>query len=240
MLIEFLRCARSVLSRYAESPAAASEILNDLYGSALKAYGVGRIVVSGREQVTLTVRGRMKKKIEAAGVSAGAQTIDLSLERIAESDLKKTAAALEKALDNYQLDGDGAHVWIVPDGYMAALSDQEKRWEREGGGYFSHESVCVQNTGPRAAHCELFVYFEAAGREVLRYNFEVPAERSIHLRLDKIPGLRGEPFIPKSTPVGYKIISRDTPVVVQGSRILTSGRESEFAAFGTTMAWMAK
>ncbi|MCY3024570.1 MAG: sensory rhodopsin transducer, partial [Planctomycetota bacterium] len=133
--------------------------------------------------------------------------------------------------------GDGAYVWIVPDGYMAALSAHEKRWEREGGGYFSHESMCVQNTGARPTRCELTVYFEAPKRGVLRHAFEVPAQRSIHLRLDKIPGMRGEPFIPKSTPVGYKIVSRDAPVVVQGSRILTSGCDSEFASFGTAMAW---
>ena len=79
MLIEFLRCARTVLSRYAESPAAASEILNDLYGSALKAYGVGRIVVSGREQVTLKSVGT--ETAEYRGENVPCRWIEIKVER---------------------------------------------------------------------------------------------------------------------------------------------------------------
>ena len=256
MLLEFLQSCRNILARYGGQPCVATGILNDLYGPALKVHGVGKAVVASPTRVVLTVHGRLSggAKPQAAGLELHARTIDLCLDRLANRSMKSAARALEKALACYVLDGDGAYVWLVPDGYMAALSQNELRWEREGGGYFSHESMCVQNTGLRPTRCELTVYFEAprpphptlsplgrgkgeGGVAVLRHAFAVPAQRSIHLRLDKIPGLRGRPFIPKSTPVGYKIVSLDAPVVVQGSRILTSGRESEFASFGTTMAW---
>lgn len=239
MLSEFLQGSRSVLARYGSNLSAASRILNDLHGPALKAYGVGRIVTVSTKQITLTVHGRRAKgaKATSACVAANAGTVDVFLDRLGAGGVKAAAKALEKALASYVLDGDGAYVWIVPDGYMAALSANERRWAREGGGYFSHESMCVQNTGMRPTRCKLTVYFEAPGRKVLRHAFQVPAQRSIHLRLDKIPGVRGAPFIPKSTPVGYKIVSFDAPVVVQGSRILTSGKDSEFASFATTMAW---
>jgi hypothetical protein len=242
MLSDFLQGSKSVLARYGSNLSAASRILNDLYGPALKAYGVGRIVTVSAKQVTLTVHGRRAKggRATSACVAANAGTVDVSLDKIGKGGVKAAAKALERALASYVPDGDGAYVWIVPDGYMAALSANEERFRREGGGYFSHESMCVQNTGMRPTRCELTVYFEAPGRKVLRHAFHVPAQRSIHLRLDKIPGMRGEPFIPKSTPVGYKIVSYDAPVVVQGSRILTSGRGSEFASFGTTMAWAPK
>ncbi|MGD0089405.1 MAG: sensory rhodopsin transducer [Planctomycetota bacterium] len=241
MLLRFLKSCLEVLSRYGEQPCAAAQILNGLYGPALKVYGVGGLVVPRATRVVLAVHGRLREGAKPAAdcLALHAETIDLHLDEMDETGVKSAAEALEQALGCYVLDGDGAYVWIVPDGYMAALSAAEQRWEREGGGYFSHESLCVQNTGPRATRCQLTVYFEAPGRRVLRHAFEVPAQRSIHLRLDKIAGLHGGPFIPKSTPVGYKIVSLDAPVVVQGSRILTSGRESEFASFGTTMGWTA-
>jgi hypothetical protein len=227
------------MARYSSHLPAAAEILQDQYGPALKAYGVGKIVSVSFTHIALTMRGRLMKKLKTntPGLTAHVDTVDVWLDRIGPQDVDSAAKALESALAAYVPEGDGAHVWIVPDGYMAALSPNEKRWARKGGGYFSHESMCVQNTSVRATRCELTVYFEAPGRKVLRHAFEVPAQRSIHLRLDKIPGMRGEPFIPKSTPVGYKIVSFDAPVVVQGSRILTSGKNSEFASFGTTMAW---
>jgi hypothetical protein len=49
--------------------------------------------------------------------------------------------------------------------------------------------------------------------------------------------VNGEPLIAKDAPVSYKITSLDSRIVVQGSRILTSGEDSIFASFGTVMAW---
>ncbi|HEY3319386.1 MAG TPA: sensory rhodopsin transducer [Planctomycetota bacterium] len=240
MLTRFLREARNVLATYGSNLDAASRILRALFGSALKAYGVTSVIVVSRRQVTLTIAGQLSDVRTQACIRSNDRTVDLFLNRIVEEDIDVAGQALAAVLSSIVPDGDGAYVWIVPDGYMAELSKNEKRWVKEGGGYFSHESMCVQNTGARLTRCEIFVYFEAPGQEVLRHSFEVPAHRSIHLRLDKIPGVDGQDFIPKSTPAGYKIVSYDAPVVVQGSRILTSGKDSEFASFGTTMAWTAQ
>src|SRR5207249_4227155 len=90
--------------------------------------------------------------------------IDILVEKIEDEQFEKVAKDLERAFGMYVLDGDGAHVWIVPDGYMAALTDHEKRWEKQGGGYFSHEALCVQNTGARDTRCELFISRRRAGR----------------------------------------------------------------------------
>ena len=241
MLVRFLESCVSIPKQYGQNPAAASAILDDLYAPPLKVYGVGRIVVVDQTRVVLTVRGRLQSTGQppVAFLKAKPQILEIRTDLLASLDRDGAARTLEQHLARYLLEGDGAWVWIVPDGYLAALSEREKVWERDGGGYFSHESLCVQNTGAWPTRCELFVYFEAPGREVLRHCFDVPPQRSIHLRLDKLRSADGGGLIPKNAPVGYKLVSRDAPVVVQGSRILTSGQDSEFASFGTTMGWMA-
>ena len=145
--------------------------------------------------------------------------------------------AIADALKCYSLDGDGAYVWIVPDGYMAALTPAEQEWEAHGGGYFSHESICISNTADRGTRCLLEVLYEDPASENVSCEFKVPAHRSVHYRLDMLKAENGEPLIAKDAPVSYKITSRDARVVVQGSRILTSGENSMFASFGTVMAW---
>lgn len=235
---DFLRSAKDALKRCGANLTAAAAILNDLHGPALKVHAVGTVAVISRTRVVLTVHGRLAgDPAEGTYVNVGTDTIGIRMDKITAAKVEAAAKELEKALARYAADGDGAYVWVVPDGYLAGLSAAEKQWEKEGGGYFSHESICIQNTGARTTRCELTVYFEAPGREARCHAFKVEPHRSIHLRLDKIKGTDGEPFIPKDAPVGYKLISRDAPVVVQGSRILTSGRNSEFASFGTTLAW---
>ncbi|MBE7466201.1 MAG: hypothetical protein HS116_22220 [Planctomycetes bacterium] len=239
ILGDLVRTAEDILKTYGTQPAVAGAILKAASSAALKVHGVSDVVVSGYDRVTLVVQGRCGDPAKVSGefVTVHERTLDLRVAGLDADGQVQAAKELARALAEFERFGDGAYVWIVPDGYMAALSEHEKRWDRDGGGYFSHESMCVQNTGRRATRCELFVYFEPAGREVLRHEFEIPAERSIHLRLDKLPARQGEPFVPKGVPVGYKIVSHQAPVVVQGSRILTSGKDSEFASFGTTMAW---
>lgn len=239
MLQSFIESIDQTLSRYHGNLQAASEILNDLFGPALKAYGVSRVVAPSQNIVVLTMRGLLNggNGMDGDFVRALPRTVEINMNELNGTSLEKAAEELRRALGAYIFEGDGAHVWVVPDGFMAELTDTEKQWERDGGGYFSHEALCVQNTASRETSCELQVFFEEDGREVRKHTFTVPAKRSIHLRIDKIPGQKDEPFVPKGQPVGYKVISFDTPVVVQGSRILTSGKDSEFASFGTVMAW---
>ena len=244
MLRDFVESALSITARF---PQGASEILNDAYGTQLKVYGIGRIVVTEPQSMVLTVRGWLKPGINIKGtyVSTHPKMLELSLPQvgplsplpITDSFVEKIVQELKQALTAYDLEGDGAYIWIAPDGFMAALSENEKSWARNGERYFSHETLCVHNTGDRSTHCELYVYFDLPDREILRHRFEVGSRCSLHLRLDKICDSGGKSLVPRQTPLGYKVVSFDGPVVVQSSRILTSGANSEFASFGTTMAW---
>ena len=207
-------------------------LLNDTFGSWLASQGVSRVAMLTAEQLCLNVRGTLDDPYHADGMACYSRFLVVSL------DADHTdPAEIEKALTSYVSDGDGAYLWVVPDGYMAALTPAEQQWEAAGGGYFSHESICVSNTADRDTQCCLEVLYEDPALENVSCEFEVPAHRSVHYRLDKLTTETGEPLIVKDAPVSYKITSRDARVVVQGSRILTSGENSTFASFGTVMGW---
>lgn len=207
-----------------------TDVLNDAFGDWLASQGVSRIVILGDTRVCLNVRGHLKSEHPAEGIKCYSRFIMISLDIVAPEQI--TAA-----LGGYESDGDGSYVWIVPDGYMAALTPAEQAWEAEGGGYFSHESICVSNTADRETLCRLEVLYEDPALANVACEFSVPAQRSVHYRLDKLTSETGEPLIAKDAPVSYKLTSRDARVVVQGSRILTSGEDSTFASFGTVMGW---
>lgn len=119
--------------------------------------------------------------------------------------------------------GEGARVWIVPDGYLP----------RGGQGIDSHEAICVLNTGQEAAHVVVTAYF--ADRPPLRGGpITVEGERDLHLHLDA-PAELGGLAIPQETPYGLRVES-DRPVVVQHSRMDT--RLGGMALF-TTMGFIA-
>jgi len=205
-------------------------------GACFAACGLGRLAVSG-DNIVINVRGTLREDSAATppGVTLGASSIRVYAPALhVDGDGYDQLNAILAA---YDLDGDGAHVWIIPDGFMASLSPVEEIWEGEGGGYFSHESMCVLNTSARPTRCTLEVFFEDPERDPFTHAFDVAAHQSSHYRLDKLKADDGSPLIPKDCPVSYKITSLDTPVVVQGSRILTSGRGSEFGSFGTAMGW---
>ena len=207
-------------------------LLNDTLGDWLASQGVSCLVMLGDNTVCLNVRGELKHATSINGIKTRSRCLIISLDKVEEN-----PEAIADALKCYSSDGDGAYVWIVPDGYMAALTPAEQEWEAHGGGYFSHESICISNTADRDTSCLLEVLYEDPALENVSCEFEVQAHRSVHYRLDKLKREDGEPLIAKDAPVSYKITSRDTRVVVQGSRILTSGENSTFASFGTVMAW---
>ena len=118
--------------------------------------------------------------------------------------------------------GEGARIWIVPDGYLP----------RGGEGIESHEAICVLNTGSEAARVVVTAYF--ADRPPLRGTpVIVPGERDVHLHLDQ-PAEVGL-AIPQETPYGLRVES-DRPVVVQHSRLDT--RLGGMALF-TTLGFVA-
>ena len=207
-------------------------LLNDAFGDWLASQGVSHLVMLGDNTLCLNVRGELKHTTFVNGIKTRSRFLVISLDKVNDN-----PEAIAEALSSYTSDGDGAYVWIIPDGYMAALTPAEQEWEQHGGGYFSHESICISNTADRDTRCLLEVLYEDSTMENVSCEFEVPAHRSVHYRLDKLKDANGEPLIAKDAPVSYKITSRDARVVVQGSRILTSGENSIFASFGTVMAW---
>ena len=207
-------------------------LLNDAFGDWLASQGISHLMMLGDNTLCLNVRGELKHTNPATGIRAYSRFLVISLDKVAEE-----PEAIADALKCYSSDGDGAYVWIIPDGYMAALTPAEQEWEVHGGGYFSHESICVSNTADTNTRCLLEVLYEDPTLDNVSREFEVAAHRSVHYRLDKLKDENGEPLIAKDTPVSYKVTSRGARIVVQGSRILTSGENSMFASFGTVMAW---
>ncbi len=208
-------------------------LLNNTFGAWLASQGVSRIDLLSPRYLWFTVQGELKQAHAVRGIKLYNRFFLVDRNAVK----AKKAAVIADALKCYSSDGDGAYVWIIPDGYMAALTPAEQEWEAYGGGYFSHESICISNTADRDTRCLLEVLYEDSALENVSCEFEVPAHRSVHYRLDKLKDEKGEPLIAKDAPVSYKITSRDTRIVVQGSRILTSGENSTFASFGTVMAW---
>ena len=209
-----------------------STLLNDTFGDWLASQGISHLMMLGDNTLCLNVRGELKHTTSIDGIRTRSRFLVISLDKVGEN-----PETIAEALKSYTSDGDGAYVWVIPDGYMAALTPAEQEWEEHGGGYFSHESICISNTADSDTRCLLEVLYEDPAMQNVSCEFDVPAHRSVHYRLDKLKGENGEPLIAKDAPVSYKITSRDARVVVQGSRILTSGENSMFASFGTVMAW---
>lgn len=207
-------------------------LINNTFGDWLASQGISQLMMLGDNTLCLNVRGELKHTNSATGIRAYSRFLVISLDKVAEE-----PEVIADALKCYSSDGDGAYVWIIPDGYMAALTPTEQEWEAHGGGYFSHESICISNTADRDTRCLLEVLYEDPALDNVSCEFEVAAHRSVHYRLDQLKDENGELLIAKDAPVSYKVTSRDARIVVQGSRILTSGENSTFASFGTVMAW---
>ena len=208
-------------------------LLNNTFGDWLISQGISRVDLLTPTCLWVTVQGELEQEQTIPGIRLYNRFFLIDRNEVKVKD----AEVIADALKCYRSDGDGAYVWIIPDGYMAALTPAEQKWEAHGGGYFSHESICISNTADKDTRCLLDVLYEDTSLENVSCEFEVPAHRSVHYRLDKLRDEKGEPLIAKDAPVSYKITSCDTRIVVQGSRILTSGENSMFASFGTVMAW---
>ncbi len=207
-------------------------LLNDTFKDWLKSQGISHLQIVDGNKLCLNVMGQLKEHNPSKGIQLFSRFLVISLDEDAAN-----PEAITDALQSYTSEGDGAYVWIIPDGYMAGLTAAEQEWEQHGGGYFSHESICISNTADIDTGCLLEVLYEDSEMDNVSCEFDVPAHRSVHYRLDKLRDANGDPLIAKDAPVSYKITSRDARIVVQGSRILTSGDNSIFASFGTVMAW---
>ncbi|MEJ6950400.1 sensory rhodopsin transducer [Natronospora cellulosivora (SeqCode)] len=107
----------------------------------------------------------------------------------------------------------GKKVWFIPDGYLPVKSN---------GDFISHEAICVLNTSKQDADIDLIFYFE--DRDPIKgFKASCPAERTNHIRLDKIESNKGEK-LPTGVPYAVMVES-NSPIIVQHSRMDTSQKE---------------
>jgi len=114
---------------------------------------------------------------------------------------------------------EGCRVWIVPDAYLPPLTTEDEAKRASGRGYWSHESLCIVNTGPKLARLSLNFYFEDRP-PVENIRVTVGAERTWHIRFDK-PEQLGGFRVPAGVPYALRVES-NVPVVVQHSRLDTT------------------
>ena len=114
----------------------------------------------------------------------------------------------------------GKHHWFVPDAYLPAESTS---------GFASHEAACLLNAGDREARVRFTFYFE--DRDPLGpVELVVGARRTWHVRLDD-PDSLGGVELPRGVPYAYAVES-DEPIVLQHSRLDTSGGYTLFTSLG--------
>lgn len=106
--------------------------------------------------------------------------------------------------------------WLIPDAFFPV---------KDNGDYVSHEAVCVLNPGKEDAKIQFTLYFE--DREpVTGFSADCPAERTRHIRMDRIRSERGE-SVPRGVPYAM-LVKSSVPVVVQYSRCDTTQPELAF------------
>jgi hypothetical protein len=119
----------------------------------------------------------------------------------------------------------GATRWAISEGYIPAWS------HGPAPEMLSHETLCFLNAGERDAGVEISVFFSdrpPAGP----YRVRVPAERTLHLRLNSLRD-------PEPIPPGQDfacLIESDQPIIVQHTRL--DSRQAENALM-TTIAFHA-
>jgi hypothetical protein len=102
----------------------------------------------------------------------------------------------------------GKRRWAIAEGYIPEGSTEQSHE------LVSHEAICILNSGTRDAHVTLHAYF-ADRKPAGPYRFTVPAERTLHVRLNDL----GDPEpIPTATEYS-SLIESDEPIVVQHTRL---------------------
>lgn len=97
--------------------------------------------------------------------------------------------------------------WYIPDCYWHSVSHGE---------FVSHEAVCVLNTSQQDAKVLITTYFEDRD-PVGGYEVVVPAQRTLHIRMDKIKNNQGQ-AIPMDTPYAVLVESENAELTIQYSR----------------------
>ena len=116
----------------------------------------------------------------------------------------------------------GNKCWVVPDGYIPLITDQDKD---NRSGYLSHECACILNACDADAAITLTIYFEK-DEPVIINDIVVGARRCWHLRMDELMQ-NGKPAIERGVPYGLVVTSSE-PIVVQMSRLDTTQSNMAF------------
>lgn len=102
---------------------------------------------------------------------------------------------------------------LIPDCYLPSSAN---------GTYVSHEAVCVLNLNAEPVTVSMTLYFEDRDK-MEGFVVTVPAERTHHIRLDKLLSVNGTP-IPKDTPYAM-VIESELEVAIQYTRVDTTQPE---------------
>jgi hypothetical protein len=114
----------------------------------------------------------------------------------------------------------GKRRWALAEGYIPATSTGPHPQMT------SHETLCLLNAGARDAHVRITVFYRDRD-PVGPYRVTVPAERTLHLRLNDVT----DPApIPVDTDFAT-VIDSDVPIVVQHTRL--DSRQAENALMST-------
>ncbi len=110
--------------------------------------------------------------------------------------------------------------WLIPDAYYPSSKNGE---------YVSHEAVCFLNVSDKDAVADITLYFEDRPK-LSGFRAVIPAERTVHCRMDKIKNSEGQ-GVPTDTPYAIYIES-EADLAVQYTRLDTTQAE---LALATTM-----
>lgn len=120
----------------------------------------------------------------------------------------------------------GKTQWLIPDMYWPEITSD--------GHYVSHESICVLNTSGLDCEIRIDLYFEDRP-PVLGVASSCAAQRTHHIRMDKLKNIDGSETVPKGVPYAA-VVCASVPIVVQYTRVDTTQCENTLM---TSMAYPA-
>lgn len=110
------------------------------------------------------------------------------------------------------------YTWQIPDGYWKTASN---------GKYESHEAICLLNITDIDAEVKMTLYFEDTDK-IDGFAVSVPAEKTLHVRMDKIKNKDGL-GVPPNKPYAV-LLKSNVPLSVQYTRVDSSQKELTIAS----------
>ena len=123
----------------------------------------------------------------------------------------------------------GKKIWIFPDAYLPSKGSLYPSSSKSK--VYGHESLCIINSNLVEIKLEINFYFEN-DKPIKGFIQSVGAERSLHLRLDKI-NIPNYGSLPREKPYSI-IVKSDKNVVIQLSRLDTT---SKYNSFMSVLGW---